>query len=265
MSANPEDRLRRGLRYLADEAPLFDGFAGKSVAIRADRSSERKRAPMVIAAAALACVGLLGTFVFGWSSSDENDDVASCPAGPSLRYGGVQYFRFEPIYTLPQRGAALSSGRMDTSVPGSVDTEACGPGKVRSVRLYLVPGVAQQVAVMTASDIWLAATAAPTASLEMLRSPWECTEARAADIDVVRVADEEGVVRGASFLTVRAQSQEMAPRSTWVQLRLKLPSTNLVSQAELATAAADARDISVSLFCDGSRFQVRSISVPPGD
>lgn len=122
-----EDRLREGLRLLAEEAPELGRAA-----------PPRRRSTGLVVAAALVVVGMGGYAVLRPDSSGEED--AGCAA--VLRFEGVEYQGWGEERRVPRSGPELGPG----VIPGCDDGN--GASESSNVTVHEFPGVRPRDAVL---------------------------------------------------------------------------------------------------------------------
>ncbi len=149
-----EERLKEGLRLLADEAPPFTGIgAGRP----------RRWVKPVAAAAVLAAVA--GT-AYVVTRPEPATPTADCEA--ILKFGGRSYTGLGGLYRTPKPGERLGTG-----VQPGCDDQGKGPGPSTSTEVYRLPGVDPAVGLVTGAGVWLAA-ASPPALVRLARTPPPC-------------------------------------------------------------------------------------------
>ncbi|HET7735641.1 MAG TPA: DUF6281 family protein [Nocardioidaceae bacterium] len=125
-----EERLRQGLRLLAEEAPEL-GTA----------TPRRRRPTRFVAAAALVLAGGLGGYAVLRPDPRGGED-AGCAA--VLRFGGMEYQGWGEERRLPRSGRELGPG----VIPGCDDGN--GASASVDVTVHAFPGVSPDVAVLVA-------------------------------------------------------------------------------------------------------------------
>ena len=264
MTTRFEEQLRAQLREAADEAPAFRGLSDDWSTRRATR---RRTRPWLAAAAAVVITGAaigVGWQVLPGGSGGHPGGGANASCAMTLKFHGVTYVLGggDQVRT-PHRGEALGTG----IVPGCNDTGVDRPAPSKHRRVYAIPGISPQQAILGSEGLVLVPRASHTlpAALREIYQPLACTRSGQSTMSghltgetFGGLREDAGRVRVPYTATFEADRGSWLPLKRYTNVRITVRITDATTggqDAALARAALqEGKRVAVTMRCDGSKF-----------